>query len=112
MDFLNLPTPTVLAPMAGVTDYAYRCICAEMGASATVTEMVSSRALIYQDRKSRSPLRKTDRGICGAQIFGTVDEVARAVLEVLENENSCTLGVNFLLYDNYLMFHVKRYRCA
>ena len=70
MNLFDLPTPTVLAPMAGVTDYAYRCICARMGAAVTVTEMVSSRALIYQDKKSRSLLRKTEGGLCGAQIFG------------------------------------------
>ena len=47
MRFLGyeISSPTVLAPMAGVTDYAYRCICAEMGVGVTVTEMVSSRAL-------------------------------------------------------------------
>ena len=59
-----------LAPMAGVTDLAFRTICAELGAAVTVTEMVSSRALIYQDKKSRSLLHKTPIGICGAQIFG------------------------------------------
>ena len=56
--------------MAGVTDLAFRTICAELGAAVTVTEMVSSRALIYQDKKSRSLLHKTPIGICGAQIFG------------------------------------------
>ena len=60
----------VLAPMAGVTDYAYRTIAAEMGASVTVTEMVSSRALVYQDKKSVGLLKKTPIGLCGAQIFG------------------------------------------
>lgn len=60
----------MLAPMAGVTDLAFRTICAELGAAVTVTEMVSSRALIYQDKKSRSLLHKTPIGICGAQVFG------------------------------------------
>ena len=61
---------TVLAPMAGVTDWAFRTVCAELGAAVTVTEMVSSRALVYQDKKSRGLLRKTPSGVCGAQIFG------------------------------------------
>ena len=56
--------------MAGVTDWAYRCIAAQLGADITMTEMVSSRALVYKDKKSLSLLRKTDAGICGAQIFG------------------------------------------
>ena len=65
-----IESPIVLAPMAGVTDWAYRCIAAQLGADITVTEMVSSRALVYKDKKSLSLLRKTDAGICGAQIFG------------------------------------------
>ena len=43
---LELPGRLVLAPMAGVTDLAFRTICAELGAAVTVTEMVSSRALV------------------------------------------------------------------
>ena len=42
----------VLAPMAGVTDLAFRRICREHGAALTVTEMVSTKALCYQDRKT------------------------------------------------------------
>ena len=56
--------------MAGVTDLAFRTVCAEHGAAVTVTEMVSSRALCYQDKKSVSLLGKTKTGVCGAQIFG------------------------------------------
>ena len=59
-----------LAPMAGVTDLAFRTVCAEMGADMTVTEMVSSRALVYQDKKSRGLLKKNEGSICGVQIFG------------------------------------------
>ena len=68
---LEIPGGTVLAPMAGVTDWAFRCICAELGAAVTVTEMVSSRALVYRDKKSLSLLRKTETGVCGVQIFGS-----------------------------------------
>lgn len=67
---LEIAGDLVLAPMAGVTDLAFRTVCAELGAAVTVTEMVSSRALIYQDKKSRSLLHKTPIGVCGAQIFG------------------------------------------
>ena len=67
---MELAPPIVLAPMAGVTDWAYRCIAAQLGADITVTEMVSSRALVYHDKKSLSLLRKTETGVCGAQIFG------------------------------------------
>ena len=63
-------TPLLLGPMAGVTDWAFRTVCAELGADITVTEMVSSRALVYRDRKSAALLRKNPGSFCGAQIFG------------------------------------------
>ena len=67
---LEIKDPLALGPMAGVTDWAFRTVCAEMGANITVTEMVSSRALVYKDKKSAALLKKTPVGICGAQIFG------------------------------------------
>lgn len=67
---LTIPTGAILAPMAGVTDPAFRAICAELGAAATVTEMVSSRALVYRDKKTARIARKTSAGISGVQIFG------------------------------------------
>lgn len=72
---LSVEGLTVLAPMAGVTDWAYRTICAELGAAVTVAEMVSSRALVYQDKKSIGLLKKTPQGVCGAQIFGNDPEI-------------------------------------
>lgn len=85
----------VLAPMAGVTDYAFRCICAEKGAAVTVTEMVSSRALVYHDKKSQALLKKTDTGICGAQIFGNEPSVmAEAAAMALELSGADFVDIN------------------
>jgi len=42
---IQVNNPIALGPMAGVTDWAFRTVCAELGAGITVTEMVSSRAL-------------------------------------------------------------------
>ena len=61
--------------MAGVTDWAFRTICARMGAGMTVTEMVSSRALVYRDRKRAGLLRKNEGSLVGAQIFGNDPQV-------------------------------------
>ena len=75
-----------LAPMAGVTDWAFRTVCARLGAGVTVTEMVSSRALVYKDKKSAKLLRKNEGSICGAQIFGNdpavMAEGAKLALEI------------------------------
>jgi len=83
---IEVKNPVFLAPMAGVTDWAYRTICAELGAGVTITEMVSSRALVYQDQKSKKLLRKNEGSICGAQIFGNDPEImaegARLALEI------------------------------
>ncbi len=92
---LNITGQTVLAPMAGVTDWAYRTICAEMGAAVTVTEMVSSRALVYQDQKSVGLLKKTPTGICGAQIFGNDPEImAQAAKLALAHSGCDFLDIN------------------
>ena len=92
---LELTGHTILAPMAGVTDWAYRTVCAELGAAVTVTEMVSSRALVYQDKKSRSLLRKTPLGICGAQIFGNDPAImAEAAAMALELSGCDFLDIN------------------
>ena len=67
---IEIQNPLFLGPMAGVTDWAFREICAETGVGVTVTEMVSSRALVYKDKKSAALLKRNDACLCGAQIFG------------------------------------------
>ena len=83
---LSVENPLFLAPMAGVTDWAFRTVCARLGAGVTVTEMVSSRALVYKDQKSAKLLRKNEGSLCGAQIFGNNPQVmaegARLALEI------------------------------
>ena len=77
-----------LAPMAGVTDLAFRKICSELGAGLTTTEMVSSKALCYQDKKSRGLLKLFDgEHPAAAQIFGS-DPVCMAEAAVIAAEIS------------------------
>ncbi len=89
---LEVNNPIILGPMAGVTDWAFRTICAQLGANVTITEMVSSRALVYKDQKSAKLLRKNDGSLCGAQIFGN-DPVIMAQAAGLALEIS---GCDFL----------------
>ena len=86
---LQVNTPIALGPMAGVTDWAFRNICADLGAELTVTEMVSSRALCYKDKKSAALLRKTDTGVCGAQIFGNNPEIMAKGAELALEISGC-----------------------
>ena len=92
---IEVNNPVFLAPMAGVTDWAYRTVCAELGAGVTVTEMVSSRALVYKDKKSAKLLRKNPGSICGAQIFGNDPEImAEGALLALEISGCDFIDIN------------------
>lgn len=83
---VEIAAPLALAPMAGVTDLAFRTICRRMGAAYTVTEMVSAKALCYQDKKS-IPLMQlaSDEHPAAVQLFGSdpgcMEEAAAIVLE-------------------------------
>ena len=92
---IEVNNPLILGPMAGVTDWAFRTVCAELGAGITVTEMVSSRALCYQDKKSVGLLRKNEGSICGAQIFGNdPDIMAQAAVLALEKSGCDFIDIN------------------
>lgn len=75
-----LHTPVCLAPMAGVTDRAFRALCLEKGADYLTTEMISAKALCYGDEKTAALafLGREEHPIA-AQLFGAEPEtVARA----------------------------------
>jgi nifR3 family TIM-barrel protein len=92
---LEVNTPLALGPMAGVTDWAFRTVCAQLGAGITVTEMVSSRALVYKDQKSAKLLRKNEGSLCGAQIFGNDPAImAEAAVLALEISGCDFLDIN------------------
>lgn len=80
---IDIPGKLALAPMAGVTDVAFRTICRELGAGYTVTEMVSSKALCYQDKKS-IPLLKLGEGEhpAAAQLFGSDPDCMAEAAEI------------------------------
>ena len=73
---LELDGRVLLAPMAGVTDFAFRRLCLTQGAAMVTTEMVSARALVYHDEKTRALLRlPADGHPCSVQLFGHEPEV-------------------------------------
>ena len=69
---ITINSKLALAPMAGVTDLGFRTVCRELGAGYTVTEMVSAKALCYQDKKSL-PLLELGGGEhpAAVQLFGS-----------------------------------------
>ena len=85
-----------LAPMAGVSDFAFRAICAELGAALTTTEMVSAKALVYKDEKTKSLLYNPEQcHPCAAQIFGHEPEImAEAAPMAIEYSGAELLDIN------------------
>ena len=85
-----------LAPMAGVTDAAFRHVCYGLGAALTTTEMVSAKALTYGDKKTKDLLYciQEDRPVA-VQIFGHEPEVMAAAAPIaVELSGADILDIN------------------
>lgn len=68
---VTLENNILLAPMAGITDKAFRMVCREYGAGLVCTEMVSSKGLFYNDEKTNLLLNiEGEKRPISAQIFG------------------------------------------
>ena len=93
---VEIPGRAALAPMAGVTDAAFRSVCHSLGAALTCTEMVSARALVYRDRKTESLLWcPPEQHPVAAQIFGHEPEImAEAAPYALELSGADILDIN------------------
>ena len=84
---VSLPSRALLAPMAGVSDRAYRELCVQMGAGYCVSEMVSSKALSFGSKKSEELMDiSAQERPCGIQIFGDDPScMAEAALSAMKN---------------------------
>ncbi len=99
---VEISSRLALAPMAGVTDVAFRQICSELGAGYTCTELISSKALCYQDKKTFSLLQQfPGEHPAAVQIFGhdpvCMAEAAQIAIErtgadVLDINMGCPMG--------------------
>ena len=99
---VQIDSQLALAPMAGVTDAAFRQICSELGAGYTVTELISSKALCYHDKKTFSLLtRFPGEHPAAVQIFGSdpvcMAEAAQIALEhsgadIIDLNMGCPMG--------------------
>lgn len=85
-----------LAPMAGVTDRAFRHMCKKYGAGGMTTEMVSAKAICYGDKKTANLAYIPDEERpCGLQLFGSEPEImARAAVSVYEQFRPEFIDVN------------------
>jgi len=82
---LKLKHGVMLAPMAGYTDRAMRLVCREWGCEYSVTEMVSAKAVVYNDKKTFSLAKiLPDEGPVAIQIFGSEPEIMAEAAARLE----------------------------
>lgn len=99
---VEISSKVALAPMAGVTDAAFRQICSELGAGYTITELISSKALCYHDKKTFSLLTQfPGEHPAAVQIFGSdpvcMAEAAQIAMEhtgadILDINMGCPMG--------------------
>lgn len=81
---LSIPTPVVLAPMAGVTNPAFRQLCLEQGAGLYVCEMITSRGIVDRDRKTLDMLRfAPGESVRSVQIYGVDPPTMARAAEIL-----------------------------
>ena len=93
---VHIESRLALAPMAGVTDAAFRQICCELGAGYTVTELVSAKALCYQGEKSRLLLKPfPGEHPTAAQIFGSEESsMAEGAVIAAEVSGADVIDIN------------------
>ncbi|WP_181778713.1 tRNA dihydrouridine synthase DusB [Brevibacterium celere] len=94
---IELSSPVVLAPMAGITNTAFRRLCREYGAGLYVTEMVTSRALVERSPKSMRIIHhepyETPRSV---QLYGVDPEtISAAVRMLVEEDRADHIDLNF-----------------
>ena len=84
---LEVDPPVVLAPMAGVTDAAYRRLCRSYGAGLYVSEMVSARALVEQDVNSERRIScGEDESVRSIQLYGVDPATVASAVSYLVDE--------------------------
>lgn len=85
----------VLAPMAGVSDLAYRVIARRMGAAMTTAEMVSAKGLYYKNEKTRDML-KIDPGEhpVALQLFGSEPDIMALGTKEMEKAGADIIDIN------------------
>lgn len=92
---VKLPNPVISAPMAGVTDRAYRILAREQGCGLTVTEMVSDQALIYANPRTYRMLDfKGESYPLSVQIFGSNPETMGQSAAIVVERGANIVDIN------------------
>lgn len=92
---VEIKTPIALAPIAGVTDMAFRQVCRSFGAGYVETEMVSAKALSFNDKKSFELMELAgDEHPCAIQIFGNEPDVMANAAKLAVEKGADIVDIN------------------
>lgn len=93
---LTFDNNVFLAPMAGVTDIAFRGLCKELGCGLVYTEMVSAKALYYESENTKEMLRVADEEKpVAVQIFGSDPFTMAKTCDLFnDNDDFCIIDIN------------------
>ena len=92
---VTLDNPVILAPMAGVTDLPFRLLCREMGAGMVCMEMVSAKAIYYNNKNTEELLAiHPEEGPASLQLFGSDPDIVADMAARIEDRPFAVLDFN------------------
>lgn len=92
---VELDNPFILAPMAGVTDLPFRLMCHEMGAGLVCMEMVSAKAIMYNNKNTDALMEiHPDEGKASLQLFGSDPDIISEMAKRIEDRPFAILDIN------------------
>lgn len=92
---IELENDLILAPMAGYSDIGFRCLCEKYGASLTISEMISAKALFYGSERTENMLKTNGlKKPKSVQLFGNDPQIFESVIKHGK-------------FDNYDMFDIN-----
>lgn len=94
-EMIDLHNKLILAPMAGITDLPFRLLCKEQGCDVLYTEMVSAKAILYNNRNTMSLMeyRKEEHPI-GLQLFGSEPEIMADIAARVQERGYDFIDIN------------------
>lgn len=92
---LEFENEVFLAPMAGVSDSAFRSVCKKFGCGLAYTEMISSKALLYGDKKTFKMLEMSEiEKPLAVQIFGSDADIMAKTAQKALSGGACMIDIN------------------
>lgn len=92
---VELPGRVILAPMAGVTDLPFRVLCTEQGAGMVCMEMVSAKAVFYNNKNTEELMKIDPSERCvSLQLFGSDPQIVSEMAKRIEERPFAVLDLN------------------